>query len=130
MKAKTWVWIAAVASFLTAMALFLFDGTSQVLTATALGYTGVLSSWLGYDILKTRDRTLMAQAGDYEDIRVGRYLFALFTVAALLVTTIVLDEGTLGSVKVTLVPCVFGMVAAIITAYGANKNATPKGPKA
>lgn len=127
MKAKTWVWIAAAASFLAALSLFIFDGTAAVLTATALGYTGVLSAWLGYDILKTRDRTLSAPAGKYEDIHIGRYLFSLLTVAALLVVTIVKDDGTLGGVKVTLVPCVFGMVAAMITVYGANKVATPKG---
>ncbi len=129
MKPKTWIWIGVVLSFIMAGSMFLLDQASEVLVATALGYTGVLSAWLGFDILKTRDRTLTKPNGEYEMIRLSRYLFAILSVGAMLVVTMFKDLGDLTSVKTVLVPCVFGMVAGLVTAYGANKNATPKGPE-
>ena len=138
MKAKSWIWITMVLTFLVAGALFLTDMDPGVLVATALGYTGVVSAWLGYDIMKNRDRTLSlpratngsAQKGvNFEPIALARYLFALLTVGALLIVTILRDVGQFSPVKTALIPCVFGMVAAIVTVYGVTKNATPKGPE-
>ena len=138
MKAKSWIWLTVIGFFLIAGAIFMTDMDSGVLVATALGYTGVVSAWLGYDIMKTRDRTLSMPGAsngsavkgvNFEQIALARYLFSLFSVGALLVITIVRDVGGFSPVKMALIPCVFGMGAAIVTAYGVNKNATPKGPK-
>lgn len=131
MKVKTVVWAGVICFFLICMAFFILDPVSAVLVAAAAGYTGVLSAWLGFDIAKTRDRTLSKKAGEWEDLRISRYLFALISIGVLLVISIIYD-GTTGeyeSVKVLLIPCFFGMGAMIIGAYGAVKTATPKGPE-
>ena len=53
MKTKVFVWIGVILAFLVAGALFLTDLDTAVLIAAALGYAAVLSSWLGFDIIKS-----------------------------------------------------------------------------
>lgn len=127
MKAKTWCWIGVILFFVVALAVFLTDNDPSVLIAAAGGYTGILSAWLGFDIAKTRDRTLSRAAGDWEPLKIARYLFALGAVGALLIITILRDVGSFSPVKVVLLPCFFGMGAMLIGGYGAVKVATPKG---
>lgn len=129
MKAKTIVWISVVMFFLVALGFFLFDQDSSVLVATAGGYAGILSAWLGFDIAKTRDRTLSMAPGKFESLKMARYIFALLSIGALLVVSLVNDAGTYGPVKILLIPCFFGIGAMVIGAYGTVKVATAKGPE-
>ncbi len=124
---KIWMWAIVVVAFLITGALFLSESDPAVMIVSALGYTTVLSAWLGFDIMKMKARTEALPSGKFEDMKITRYLFALISVSGILVVTMVMDTGTLGAVKVTLIPCVFGMMAMIMSAYGTNKAATPKG---
>lgn len=131
MKIKTTIWISVILFFLVAVAFFILDQDSSVLMAAAGGYAGILSAWLGFDIAKTRDRTLSMKAGEFEKLRISRYIFALASIGVLLIISLIRDEGGIyGPVKVLLIPCFFGIGAMIIGAYGAVKNATSKGPAA
>jgi len=127
-KAKTVIWFFVVLFFLIASAFFLIDNDSSVMVATASGYIAILSAWLGFDIAKTRDRTLSLPVGEFENLRISRYVFSLMSIGMLLMLSLVRDKGTYGPVKVLLIPCFFGIGAMIIGAYGAVKTATPKGP--
>lgn len=128
MKAKTIALVGILIAFAAAAAMFIADGDPPTLVGTAIGYTGVLGAWLGFDLAKTRDRTLGKPPGKYEDLRLGRYIFATLSLVALLVVTFVTDsDGSLSGVRAALVPCIYSTIAIVVAAYGANKVATPKG---